>query len=449
MNSEWRQVPIGSICEGIYDGPHATPKKTTDGPVFLGIANLASGRLDLTQTEHLSEEDFKTWTRRVTPQEDDLVFSYETRLGEVALLPKGLKCCLGRRMALMRVNRVKADPTFLLYAYLGNEFQEVIRSRTVHGSTVDRIPLIDFGNFPITVPPLAEQKAIARILRSLDDKIELNGRMNATLEAMAQTLFRAWFVEFEPVKAKAAGHAPVGLDAETAALFPSEFENDLPKGWQFTNLESFIDFALGGDWGKDQVSMTETEVAFCVRGADIPDLQAGGIGKTPTRYLKKSSLEKRSLLDGDLVVEISGGSPTQSTGRPVLVTKHLLSQLEHPLVTSNFCRMVRFKEKMRARYIYLWLRDLYARDALYQFETGTTGIKNFAFSLFCQQAPLVLPPLEVADAFDTLLKPIFEQVQANGAQSRILAQIRDTLLPRLISGQLRVPEAMREVEANI
>jgi len=118
----WETVPIRDLCEGIYDGPHATPKKAANGPIFLGISNLSNGRINLSGTNHLSEKDFKKWTRRVTPQVNDVFFSYETRLGEAALIPPGLKCCLGRRMALMRPNFKKVDPRFLLYAYLGPDF---------------------------------------------------------------------------------------------------------------------------------------------------------------------------------------------------------------------------------------------------------------------------------------------------------------------------------------
>ncbi|MBZ0288727.1 MAG: restriction endonuclease subunit S, partial [Anaerolineae bacterium] len=222
--NEWPIVPIRELCEAIYDGPHATPKKTEDGPIFLGISNLSGGRLDLSNVEHLSEEDYKTWTRRVTPRQNDIVFSYETRLGEVAIIPSGLRCCLGRRMALMRPDTSKVDPNFLLFAYLSPEFQDTIRERTIHGSTVDRIGLIEFPSFPIRVPPLSEQRAIANILGSLDDKIEVNRRMNATLEATARALFKSWFVDFDPVHYKARGEQPPGMDAETAALFPDSFE---------------------------------------------------------------------------------------------------------------------------------------------------------------------------------------------------------------------------------
>ena len=136
----WQRIALGEIVE-IFDGPHATPKKAERGPIFLGISNLVSGRVDLAKTEHLSEEDYSRWTRRVTPRSGDVVFSYETRLGEAALIPTDLRCCLGRRMGLLRPKGGKVDSCFLLYAFLGTRFQETLRSRTVHGSTVGSYPV--------------------------------------------------------------------------------------------------------------------------------------------------------------------------------------------------------------------------------------------------------------------------------------------------------------------
>jgi len=121
MNFEangWKEVTIADICDDIYDGPHATPKKIEHGPVFLSISSLVNGRVVLSESAHLSEKDFAKWTRRITPQADDLVFSYETRLGEAALIPEGLRCCLGRRMALIRPHRDKLDPKFFLYYFI-------------------------------------------------------------------------------------------------------------------------------------------------------------------------------------------------------------------------------------------------------------------------------------------------------------------------------------------
>lgn len=299
-------------------------------------------------------------------------------------------------------------------------------------------------------PPLYEQKAIAHVISTLDDKIELNRRMNETLEAMARALFKSWFVDFDPVRAKAEKRRPAGMDAKTAALFPSSFEESplgmVPKGWRVATLDDITELALGGDWGKDALSEDTSEAAFCIRGADIPDLQKADVGKMPIRYLKNSSLQKRSLRDGDLVIEISGGSPTQSTGRPVLITNELLEQLEYPLVCSNFCRMVRLRNNASSTFTYLWLRWLYMSDAFIQYENGTTGIKNFAFSIFSKQFYLALPPPKLLKKFEGQVGLLFKKQAMNGAQSRTLAALRDALLPKLLSGEIRVREAEREVE---
>lgn len=183
-------MTVAEIAEAIFDGPHATPKGTASGPVFLGISSLVGGKLDLSRSGYLSEEDYLRWTRRVTPAPGDLVFSYETRLGEAALIPEGLRCCLGRRMGLIRPNRAVVTPQFLLYAYLAPGFQETIRQHTIPGSTVDRIPLLDLPNFPIVIPPLPTQRAIAEVLGALDDKIESNHRINRQLKEFSELRLR-------------------------------------------------------------------------------------------------------------------------------------------------------------------------------------------------------------------------------------------------------------------
>ncbi|MFT6538967.1 MAG: restriction endonuclease S subunit [Thalassolituus sp.] len=197
------RMTIRDIAQ-VYDGPHATPEKIDEGPYFLSISSLEKGALDLSKSAHISETDFVKWTKRVTPEEGDLLFSYETRLGDAALMPAGIVGCLGRRMGLLRPNREKVIPEYLLYAYLSPEFQEIIRANTVHGATVDRIALKDMSSFSIRIPPLADQERVVSVLSSQDKKIQLNRQINQTLESMAQAIFQSWFVDFDPVKAKIA-----------------------------------------------------------------------------------------------------------------------------------------------------------------------------------------------------------------------------------------------------
>ena len=159
-------VPIGDIAE-VFDGPHATPKTVDAGPVFLGISALQDGKINLGETRHVTPDDFRKWTRRVKPQTDDVVFSYETRLGQAAIIPEGLECCLGRRMGLVRVNRKRVDPRFFVYQYISPPFRKFLDSKTVRGATVDRIALKEFPSFPISLPSLAEQEGMTRRLDKL------------------------------------------------------------------------------------------------------------------------------------------------------------------------------------------------------------------------------------------------------------------------------------------
>jgi len=157
------QTSIGSFSK-VFDGPHATPKTIEKGPVFLGISALVDGKLDLRKTRHVSDLDYLTWTKRVEPKARDVVFSYETRLGQAAIIPEGLKCCLGRRMGLVRLETDRVMPKFFLFQYLTPTYQKFLRSKVVEGATVDRIHLKHFPNFPMFVPPLETQQAVIKRL---------------------------------------------------------------------------------------------------------------------------------------------------------------------------------------------------------------------------------------------------------------------------------------------
>ncbi len=176
-------VPIGDVAE-VFDGPHATPKTVDAGPVFLGISALQDGKINLGETRHVTPQDFRQWTRRVKPQADDVVFSYETRLGQAAIIPEGLECCLGRRMGLVRVNRNQVDPRFFVYQYISPPFRKFLDSKTVRGATVDRIALKEFPSFPISLPSLAEQERMTNRL----DKLRAETQR---LEAIYQQKFGA------------------------------------------------------------------------------------------------------------------------------------------------------------------------------------------------------------------------------------------------------------------
>lgn len=180
-----RTLTVGDVGE-LFDGPHATPQRLAEGDkYFLNISSLVDGRLDLAKSDRLSDADFEKWTRRVQPRAGDLLFSYETRLGDAALMPEGIEGCLGRRMALLRPDPAVVDSRFLLYAWLSPAFRATIMERSVHGATVSRIPLNELPNWPLLLLGLREQVAVAETLGALDDKIAINRRVQAIARDLA------------------------------------------------------------------------------------------------------------------------------------------------------------------------------------------------------------------------------------------------------------------------
>ena len=432
MSSEWQTVAIGSLCLGIFDGPHATPKKTSSGPIFLGISSLNNGQLDLSTTEHLSEDDFVRWTKRVVPQAGDIVFSYETRLGQAAVIPKGLRCCLGRRMALMRVDSAKIIPDYLLYAYLSPEFQEIIRKRTIHGSTVDRIPLIEFGSFPISVPPLDVQKEVVGTLRALDNRITLLRETNTTLEAIAQALFKSWFVDFDPVRAKAEGLEPEGMDAATAALFPDSFEESelglVPSGWRMAMLAECCERVESGGTPKRTVPE--------YWGGNVPWLTSGEV-RNPIVFDTKEKISDLGVRNSSAKLWPKGTTVVAMYG----ATAGEVCLLAESSTANQACCALIPKSYSRA-FIFMYVRR--EREALASKSSGSAQ-QNLNKGLVSNH-PVLLAHTGILNAFEDLVGSMLDGWIENERQSQTLTQLRDTLLPRLISGQLRLPEAEVMVE---
>jgi len=192
------RIVIKEICE-VYDGPHATPKKTVDGPVYLGIDAITDdGKIDAKEFAHLSEEDYIKWTKRVTPQYGDIVFSYEATLGRYALIPKDFYGCLGRRLAIIRNISDDIDTLWLYYYFLSPEWKQFIQSKVIKGSTVNRISVEDFPTYTVPNISINVQHNIANILSKIDKKVALNNNINDNLAAMAYDIYMHTFFSKKP-----------------------------------------------------------------------------------------------------------------------------------------------------------------------------------------------------------------------------------------------------------
>ena len=180
-------------------------------------------------------------------------------------------------------------------------------------------------------------------------------------------------------------------------------------------------------------------MVYCIRGADIPEVRAGNKGKMPTRFILPKNYTAKHLVDGDIVVEISGGSPTQSTGRAAVITRSLLDRYNEGMVCTNFCKALKPKTGY-SMFAYHYWQYLYDLGVLFSYENGTTGIKNLDISGFIETEPITIAPIELINEFNLLCDAVFTKIYANGLESEQLASVRDSLLPRLMSGEIDVSD---------
>ena len=311
-----------------------------------------------------------------------------------------------------------ADFVYYLMSQVGKELNYLSKTSTA-------VPIINkssFSNYEVEVPSLKVQEKIASILASLDSKIELNRRINDNLEQQAQALFKSWFVDFEPFKDGKFVESEMGM---------------IPEEWKVASLKELVFNTNSGDWGKEEPTGNYTVRVYCMRGADFPEVKEGNIGKMPIRYILQKNFDNKALKHGNMIVEISGGSPTQSTGRAVLIDKIFIDYCENALVCTNFCRSLTIREKY-ALFFFLTWQCLYDKKVMFIYENGSNGLKNLNLNDLLEKETIVIPPLEIIERFNLLTAKLFELKYFNGSETARLNQIRDTLLPRLMSGELKI-----------
>ena len=449
---------LASMCEAVVDCPHSTPVWTDSGFVVLRNQNIKDGRLDLSAPSYTDEEHFKQRVRRMAPRPGDIVITREAPMGEVCKIPDGLTCCLGQRQVLLRPKAgINAD--YLLYALQSPVVQEQIRWNEGTGSTVSniRIPVLE----KIEIPRLgASEQFIAAALKSVDDKIDLNRRINQTLEAMAQAIFQSWFVDFDPVKAKIAakaegrdplraamsaicGKADAELDAlppaqyeqlaATAALFPDEMEaselGGIPKGWAVCPLPECVGI-------NPARALKKGAVAPYLDMANVPT-NAARVDNVITRAFGSGS----KFINGDTL--LARITPCLENGKTAYVD--FLADGEVGWGSTEFI-VLRPKVGLPLPFAYFLCRHPEFRAFAISQMAGTSGrqrVPNDCFGSY----KVVKPSVLIAEAFGKQTTQFMRQIKSLDEESKTLAGLRDALLPRLLSGELQVPHAEAEAVA--
>nr|WP_242513123.1 restriction endonuclease subunit S [Halochromatium salexigens] len=407
--------PINDFALGIYDGPHATPQEADEGPVFLGIKNVTpQGTLDLSEIRHVSEQEYPRWTKRVVPQSDDIVFSYEATLHRYAIIPENFRGCLGRRMALIRPDKSKVVPRFLHYYFLSPTWRAQIESNIISGATVDRVPLTRFPGFEVKLPNLALQERIASILSAYDDLIENNRRRIQLLEQAARLLYKEWFVHL-----RFPGHEHVTVT------------DGVPEGWLHAEL---ADLCLGnsgiqtGPFGSQlhQSDYTDRGVPV-VMPQDLKNLRISTerIARVPEALAEK--LARHRLAPSDIVYGRRG-----DIGRRALV-----SDKEEGYLCGTGCLRLRpNQERVNPHFLYHALGDYRTQTLIRNRAKGST-MPNLSAKLMAS-LPVLVPSRLLQQQFGAFATDNSREIELLTDAIAAARVARDLLLPRLMNGEIAV-----------
>jgi type I restriction enzyme S subunit len=419
----WKECTFGELIRDgalmLSDGYRAKNEELGgEGPIFLRAGHVTDTHVNFTGAERFQAELSSKVSGKMSKPGDVVITSKGNSTGRVTYVtPDMPPFVYSPHLSFWRSLKELLTPSFLRYWSRGSEFRGQLAAMACSTDMAPYISLVDQRRLTITLPPPDEQAAIGSTLGALDDKIELNRRMNETLEAMARAIFKSWFVDFDPVKARAAGRKPPGLDPATAALFPAAFQDSplgpIPKGWPVSTFGETFDLTMGQSPPGETYNEAGDGLPFFQGSTDFgyrfPERRV--YCTAPTRFAEP----------GDTLVsvrapvgELNMVSERCSIGRGVAAIRHKSGSRSY-----SYYAMGAFREDFA------------------QFEAGGTVFGCIGKADFLGLRCLA-PPAVLVRAFEQAACALDKRIQNNDSESRTLAAIRDALLPKLLSGEVRV-----------
>jgi len=424
MVSDYPISQIGELASSISD----THKFGKEQLIFLNTSDILHGKF-----LHRTYSAVKDWPGQAKKsiRKNDILFSeIRPANGRWAFVEEDADdFVVSTKLMVIRAKQDRLFPKFLYQFLTSSEItkwlQHLAESRS---GTFPQITFDQVATLELPLPPLAEQKAIAAVLGALDDKIELNRRMNATLEAMARALFQSWFVDFDPVRAKLDGRKPTGLDEVTAALFPESFQDSplghIPTSWDAIPLYDTAQWVNGGAFKNED---------FCDRGEGLPVIKIAELKdgiSLQTKWCKREAGVDKIIKTGDLVYSWSGSPDTSLEAFLWSGDRGLLNQHIFKVISATAA------EKRFVYYLLQYMRPMLVETAR---NKQTTGLGHVTIADM-KRLLVCMPSKAVLAAFNRNIAPIFDKAFTNTLESRTLATMRDELLPKLLSGELSVNE---------
>ena len=386
---------LSEIAELITKG--TTPKTYceagNDSVVFLRAENIDGGIVGFSNFKYVTNDVHTGFLKRSILEKNDLLITIAGTLARVAMVSDDiLPANTNQAIALVRIRNSKYNPKYVYYYLLQDRVRESLNVLSSQ-SAQPNLNLKQIGDIELDFPSIEEQNRIVETLECFDKKISNNTKINEELNNYLSLCF---------------------MDA---------LKSSGGKKGYFADL---IINTLSGDWGKEKSEGNNTQEVYCIRGADIPEVKNGNKGKMPKRYILPKNYLKKKLEPGDLVVEISGGSPTQSTGRICLITENLIDRYDSPIVCTNFCKAIEPK-KHYSHYIYQYWQYLYDKGVFFTYENGTTGIKNLDIQGIINKEEIIIPSDECILHFESVSSEILSKIIQNSIENEELIKTRNTI----------------------
>lgn len=427
---ELKKYKLGELLSKIENGAVIKQNKGAKGIPITRIETLSNGLFNRDKLGYADIEDPTLYSDYIL-EDNDLLMSHinsKEFVGRTVIYKKQANECIIHGMNLLRIktNTKLLDPEFAYYYFQTDTIKKSLYNLRKDAIGQSSIAISDIKNMVVAIPSISIQKEIAFVLRCYDRKLDVNSVINQNLEAMAKQLYDYWFVQFDFPDENGRPYKSSGGEM----VWNEKLKREVPKSWKDITFNSFINKNKAGDWGYDMPKDGTIKVG-CVRGADIVKLN-----DIPIRYIT-SKHSDRLLEDGDIVIEVSGGSPVQATGRVALITNGVIERNGGTLVCSNFCQSFSMKKRVFSEYFYYLWQNLYDNDNMFNFEGKTSGIKNFQTEVFLANYWFEVPE-QLIETFHAVVSQYHLMIDLNIIENNNLIKQRDELLPLLMNGQALV-----------
>lgn len=397
---EWKEYKASMFCASVTDGTHDSPKPQDRGHYLITSKHLKDNDIDFSSANLISDEDYNKVIQRSTVEKYDILYSMIGTIGNVVQVKFDNVDFAVKNMGIFKMGKDALRSTWLYYWLKSPSSREYVYQRLA-GSTQSYITLNSLREFPVLYPGDMTAKEIVSVLKSLDDKIEVNRRINENLEQQAQALFKSWFVDFEPFKGQPFVESELGM---------------IPQGWKVGDIYEYINVIYGAPY-KSSLFNDKKEGLPIIR---IRDLKTNA----PQFYTPETLPNTEIVKAGDIVAGMDAEFiPYVWLG-------------EHGVLNQRCCKFNGKDYEISNYYILFLIKPLL--EYVQSYKTGTTvshlgkaDIDRFRF---------ITPPLEIIKSFSRIVDNLLKEVVNKSKESRRLAELRDTLLPRLMSGEIRVPD---------